>query len=200
MYADRRYRITVTGQWKIVSVTLSSVIFWCRFPLAASGYGFPAAEQLMQRERKHGMPPVPGSFEELNRILESPQWVIFKNDTAGQPLYREVCVAEDGTQCAIFLSSKLQDLMAVRNWTAHADGTFGSRPKRPASSQLFSLHVVDRDAYGDKKRVKHTRMLQPSLFWTDEHLVKACFCLFSRCILLPMPWWLDALPVLTKRC
>ena len=127
---------------------------YCRFPLGAVHYGFVAAEQLMKRERRNGFPDTPHSFDELNEILNQPKWVKFRNDCSGQSFYREMVLAEDGSQCAVWISPRLQELMTVANWKAHADGTFDSAPAHPPSRQLFSVHALDNDAYGDVKRVR----------------------------------------------
>ncbi|KAL1458773.1 hypothetical protein WDU94_008889 [Cyamophila willieti] len=112
-----------------------------RFPVGSLLYGFPAAEAMMNRERKLHRPPLP-TRDTLVDVLHNPLWLRFHRDRNGKPFFREVIVSGYGMSI-VFISDRLSNLMTRPQWNCHVDATFDATPNILGLKQLFTIHAVD---------------------------------------------------------
>lgn len=103
----------------------------------ASKLAFPATSKTMRRERSRTQPPIPRTLEEYGTLCQA-------NERFGKIRDREFCrgaVGEGNLLSVLFLSEELKHLL-VEAKEIHVDGTFKTRPRKPASSQLLTIMVV----------------------------------------------------------
>ena len=108
---------------------------------------------MMQRARREHVPRIPESLQELQEILGQPRWQAWSRDRKGNSFFTETVAADDGSHCTVWVSSHFGELLTRGPWRAYADATFKSVPLDPPCEQLFSLHVIDEEAHGQRKQV-----------------------------------------------
>lgn len=107
-------------------------------PLDVAGkVAYPSTSKAMRRERLRVQPPMPATLEDFGNLC---QGNIRFGEIDGQTFCRGV-VGEGDLLSVLFLADNLKYLLAEAK-EVHIDGTFKTRPRHPASSQLLTIMVV----------------------------------------------------------
>ncbi|KAF5281764.1 hypothetical protein FQR65_LT14559 [Abscondita terminalis] len=103
----------------------------------ASKVAFPAVAKCMRRVRRQVQPPMPDTLQQLGEFCQhSPRYGLVDNEV--------FCRGASGTGnqiSVIFLAEGLTQLLKETR-EVHIDGTFKTRPRHPASSQLLTIMAV----------------------------------------------------------
>ncbi|KAK4880095.1 hypothetical protein RN001_008241 [Aquatica leii] len=108
-----------------------------------------AIEQMMKRARKHGTPPIPLNFQQIDVILRNPRYRRFSIELgpAERAFYRGIMGAE-GQQVIYLISPTVQHYARQLETPLklHMDATFSVVPRAGGALQLFVIHYMYNNA------------------------------------------------------
>jgi len=121
------------------------VCFYCRYTRRVrSKMTLRRLRSTMYKTRMKKFPNLPYNMRELTRVLLQHPNISQTIDDA-ENLYAGSVTATDGSHHIAFFSPRVLRFMSNIK-IIHSDGTFGSRPALPASSQLFVLVTTWRNS------------------------------------------------------